>query len=57
MNAENEHRLDCLARWMLSHWKTKEARQASLNRMEKRHGKRFVEDLKRRMMKEWEKLK
>lgn len=67
-----EHLLNCLARWMLDHWKTVEERRASLHRMwlhrAKPKGKagnyenaaradRFIEDLKRRVRDEHEKRK
>lgn len=49
---EQEYLLQCLARWMLSHWTDKRERQASLERIGRKHGAEFVEDLKRRMMSE-----
>lgn len=50
---EKEHKLNCLARWVLSHFKTSAGRRASLERMKKTHGAGFIEDLKARMTKEW----
>lgn len=49
--------LNCLARWVLSHFKTAQGRRDSLMRMEKKHGKAFVDDLRMRMTREWEKKK
>lgn len=42
-------KLDCLARWVISHFKNRAEMEASLGRMEKNHGKQFTDDLRRRM--------
>lgn len=55
MTDGREYQLDCLARWVLSNWKTKTGRQDSLRRMEKRHGVAFADDIRDRMMKEYRK--
>jgi len=47
------YRLACLARWLLA--KPLANRMATLDRMEKRHGKQFIETLKSAMTEEWEK--
>ncbi len=62
---DEEVKLDCLARWMLDHWATRKERRASLERMHsnlKRDRGRaaadaFIEDLKRRIRREWERRK
>lgn len=50
---EEEHRLNCFARWMLDHWTTQTERRSSLARMHETHGKDMVDDLKQRIMSEW----
>lgn len=50
---QRDHQLNCLARWLLDHWATRDERQESLARIEKRHGKAFADDLRKRVMTIW----
>lgn len=52
-SGERDQQLNCLAHWLLDHWKTKDERQESLARIEKRHGKAFADDLRKRVMMIW----
>lgn len=52
-----EHKLDCLARWMLDKWETEAERQLSLIRIENKHGAAFASDIKARIMREHNKRK
>ncbi len=54
MAPEEEHKRDCLARWMLDHWCTRQQRQQSLKRMRKNVGEKFVADLEQRIQSEWD---
>lgn len=55
MISDRDHMLNCLARWVLSNFKTAPGRRESLARMEKKHGAAFIADLKARITREWEK--
>ena len=61
MTEDEEYKRDCLARWMLNHWSTREERRASLDRMRANLAKSrgqaaadaFIADLEARMRREW----
>lgn len=50
LSSTEEFKRDCLARWVLDTFGTRQARRESLGRMEGHHGKAFVDDLKRRII-------
>ena len=64
LECEKENILNCLAGWMLTHFKTKEERNAFLDRMhKKRVGPKevykqqaddFIQDLRERIFRVWE---
>ena len=50
LNADEEFKLDCLARWILA--LPKDERQPWFSRFRKRHGDTMADDIRRRMTKE-----
>lgn len=66
MAEQQDHKLQCLARWMLRHFYTREQRHAFLDKMKARMIKAgatqqqvdaFAEDLIRRVFDEWQAAK
>jgi len=67
LKAEKEKILDCLAEWVLTHFKTKEERNACLERMRlkrlgpkeiyKEQADKFIKDLRERILRVWESSK
>ena len=51
---DEEHKRDCLARWMLDHWHTRQERRESLGRMRRNIGDAFVADMEERIRLEWD---
>ncbi len=44
-----EHKLNCLARWIINRWDIRAQRLSFLDRMQRNHGMNFTNDLRRRM--------
>lgn len=53
MNEVEEHKRNCLARWICNLGDVK-TRRGFINRLERRNGKMIADDIRRRVMTEWE---
>lgn len=52
MDIEQDHKMNCLARWALGNHSTNQARKAFIEKMRKKHGEKFADDLRNRMLAE-----
>jgi len=53
MRDTRDHYINCMARWLIDDYKTKDERHAVLSKVEEQHGKEFADDLRKRVMVVW----